>query len=680
MRLHSIRIKVMLPIIMLALILVGLFGFMLFINMMQTKAMKLQGEHYFEAISEILNADRDIYQARLAQEKRLSGEGDIAQQKALFEENAQQVYNRFQLYRQYLEDEPEVLIDEFEDFESLFNAWLDASEALQNSLDLSVRQSAALEVLDRDFKDIRRMLDKAGEDLRAHARAQETNSATKIERHLGAITAVLNADRDLYQARLAIQHQANGLASPAEAKADFNNNAAQVIEHFNEYRIYLKKESEITEPFKDFDMKFNKWLQDSLIYFSQASESDAAAVDAQVAQMFAEADQTFEAVRDLLDRAGERVQNHSRDMEQRLVEQVAYYQNLAMIVITIAFIIALIFGYLIPKRLTRDIDDISHRIRDIADGDGDLTLRINSDAKDELGDLANEFDGFVEKLRRMIASISTQSKALGDMTVDLKEASQQTQDITQSLVTSSEFIVSAGHEMNMSNQEMAGVATNTAKEASDSNNMTEQGIEAVNSSHSDLTVLTTEIETALAHSRELEKSSEAIASVLEVIRNIAEQTNLLALNAAIEAARAGEQGRGFAVVADEVRTLATRTQDSTDEIEAMINQLNTSVKASSSSTLTSQQNAIKTAENFDEVINIFHALHDSFAKVEGMAAQTAQATQEQSQVANDINESLVSLKGQTDAVEEVSTNINAQSLRISELYEALQKHVGSFKT
>ena len=680
MRLHSIRIKVMLPIIMLALILVGLFGFMLFMNMMQTKAMKLQGEHYFEAISEILNADRDIYQARLAQEKRLSGEGDIAQQKALFEENAQQVYNRFQLYRQYLEDEPEVLIDEFEDFESLFNAWLDASEALQNSLDLSVRQSAALEVLDRDFKDIRRMLDKAGEDLRAHARAQETNSATKIERHLGAITAVLNADRDLYQARLAIQHQANGLASPAEAKADFNNNAAQVIEHFNEYRIYLKKESEITEPFKDFDMKFNQWLQDSLTYFSQASESDAAAVDAQVAQMFAEADQTFEAVRDLLDRAGERVQNHSRDMEQRLVEQVAYYQNLAMIVITIAFIIALICGYLIPKRLTRDIDDISHRIRDIADGDGDLTLRINSDAKDELGDLANEFDGFVEKLRRMIASISTQSKALGDMTVDLKEASQQTQDITQSLVTSSEFIVSAGHEMNMSNQEMAGVATNTAKEASDSNNMTEQGIEAVNSSHSDLTVLTTEIETALAHSRELEKSSEAIASVLEVIRNIAEQTNLLALNAAIEAARAGEQGRGFAVVADEVRTLATRTQDSTDEIEAMINQLNTSVKASSSSTLTSQQNAIKTAENFDEVINIFHALHDSFAKVEGMAAQTAQATQEQSQVANDINESLVSLKGQTDAVEEVSTNINAQSLRISELYEALQKHVGSFKT
>ena len=133
-----------------------------------------------------------------------------------------------------------------------------------------------------------------------------------------------------------------------------------------------------------------------------------------------------------------------------------------------------------PLTLTRNIESISGRIKEIAEGDGDLTLRINSDAKDELGDLAKEFDSFVETLRKMVAGISEQSTKLGSVTDSLNKASMQTQEITVFLASSSEFIVSAGHEMNMSNQEMASVAENTAKEAADSNHLTEQGIQSVN--------------------------------------------------------------------------------------------------------------------------------------------------------------------------------------------------------
>nr|MDC2855604.1 methyl-accepting chemotaxis protein [Ningiella sp. W23] len=252
-------------------------------------------------------------------------------------------------------------------------------------------------------------------------------------------------------------------------------------------------------------------------------------------------------------------------------------------------------------------------------------------------------------------------------------------EVTQKLANASESIVSAGHEMDMANQQMADLAKNTAQEADISSEQVKQGVQAIDVSGKAIEDLANDIESALANSVELESSSTDITSVLEVIRNIAEQTNLLALNAAIEAARAGEQGRGFAVVADEVRTLATRTQQSTDEIDTMIQRLNDNVKASSDSIKNSQTNANTTLTNFDSVITIFNSLTHAFEKVQQMSTETAQATQEQSHVANEINRNLVSLKEQSAQMKQISTQTTQQSKNVSALYKQMKSQVESFK-
>jgi len=500
----------------------------------------------------------------------------------------------------------------------------------------------------------------------------EAALTVQTERYFKASSVVLNADRDLYQAELAQQRLTDGVGNDGDKK-DRTDNIQQVKDRFAAFLKYVANEPAIASQFSDFDNAMATWLA------SSEAALKASGTDANFAVLAKQEGDNFSALRSILNKAGEVVEQRSEEARAELLAENARFEKIALSIVILGLLVAVWFSYRMPKVLTGQVRYIGTRIREISEGDGDLTQRIEFATNDELGDLAHEFNGFVEKLRGIISSIHNQSRALGKMTENLNGVANETGSITSALASASESIVSAGHQMDMSNQQMASVASSTSAESQNSNALAQNGLSAVQRPQNAVSELVSDIENALGRSAELQKSSEDIASVLEVIRNIAEQTNLLALNAAIEAARAGEQGRGFAVVADEVRTLATRTQDSTDEIETMIETLKNNVTESYKAIQNSRDNAGTTANNFGEVTEIFYSLQESFGKVQDMAAQTAQATQEQTDVANEINRNMSSLKDQTQSVQSVSDMIQKQAHQISELYEELDRQVGSFK-
>ena len=299
---------------------------------------------------------------------------------------------------------------------------------------------------------------------------------------------------------------------------------------------------------------------------------------------------------------------------------------------------------------------VSQALARIADGNGDLTQRIKNDANDEVGQLANSFNRFVGSQHQLIGNIrqlanelnADAERSLVTNQAAVDELQRQQQEVT--------MVATAVTEMASATMEIAGNAENTAAAAQQSAQSSEQGKMLVNKTRQSINGLAEEVGQATEVIGELSRHAQAITSILSTIQGIAEQTNLLALNAAIEAARAGEQGRGFAVVADEVRVLSRRTQDSTQQIQSTIETLQQTTARAVSLMQTSQGLADNSVQDADQAVRALEEITSAISLISDMAGQIATAAEEQTQVTGEITQN-------TTAIKDVSDEITASAMR-----------------
>ncbi|MET0051939.1 MAG: methyl-accepting chemotaxis protein [Candidatus Thiodiazotropha sp.] len=340
--------------------------------------------------------------------------------------------------------------------------------------------------------------------------------------------------------------------------------------------------------------------------------------------------------------------------------------NLSWMILGLGLASAAVIGvlvWLISRGVVKPICEAAMAMEGIASAEGDLTVRMNEAGKDEVSRLSRAYNRFAEKTEKMIRSVA---RSAGNLSVHSSQFASLSEHTTRGIRIQHEQttqVATAMTEMSATVHDVAQNTTQTAEAARQADLQANAGRQVVKDVSGSIDTLAREVGRAVDTVRHVEQDSERIGSVLDVIRGIADQTNLLALNAAIEAARAGEQGRGFAVVADEVRTLAKRTQDSTEEIQEMIESLQSGVRNTVSVMETSQEKAATSVEQAGRAYESLEEINRVVETITHMSTQIATAAEEQSAVAEDINRSIVEIKHIADET----------SLDSEKTYEATQE-------
>lgn len=495
------------------------------------------------------------------------------------------------------------------------------------------------------------------------------------EEYLPAVELTLNADRDLYQAQIAERSIALGLSAETYTKMH--------AENLDQVATRLKKIStlHVSQEAKDlaqsFLTAFNIWRPKSEKMVQQAV-SGGITIGQATEMSTGSLEKEFETIRETLNVLGEKLGEEAKSLQVSAEHTKSAALRSILILVGVALLIALLVAVYFPRLITRPVNELAKVLGQMADGKGDLSKRMPDLGRDEIGLLSHNFNRFLSGMQQMIGTIQQVSVDVATTTNTLKKNAGDSQRISGEYAGSMELVATANHEMGLAIQEVSSNTQQVSEEAKAADKSAREVSAQFRQAMEEIQALANNVDNSGAVIQELVAETTNIASVLDVIKGIAEQTNLLALNAAIEAARAGEQGRGFAVVADEVRTLASKTQQSTGDINVMIEKLRSGVDRAVNSMNESQAKAVSTVEYASKSEGNIRQISVSLLSISDRILQVASAIEEQTSVINNINENLSNAKHLSDQGMQSASSIRQAVDGLNHQASSLRDEVSSF--
>jgi methyl-accepting chemotaxis protein len=500
------------------------------------------------------------------------------------------------------------------------------------------------------------------------------------DQYVPGLNHLLQADRDMQQALVAerslifLDTKSEKFHAMSQSHKDNINQTHERVSKFFE----IVKDEDMQARRQTFFDLFDNWKTVSTEVKRHRTEGGRKGRTAAIELSFNEANKQFETARNLLDELSEQlIESANADAQNAHKTSGESYLALGLTLGT-GLITCLLVAVLFPGLVTRPLNRVINTIDDLASGNGNLTLRLEVNSQDELATLASKLNLFLDKLHGLISKLANASKEVQASSQNLLDLNDQTQKLVTTQHTSTDMVATAMNQMSATVRDVAQSASNAAQAARQADADASNGSDLVKSSTESIVNLAQDVERAAEVIHKLETEVESVGSVLDVIRGIAEQTNLLALNAAIEAARAGEQGRGFAVVADEVRTLASRTKESTQEIQKMIESLQQGARNAVSVMNSGQENTKISVQRAESAGASLVEITSAVASISDMNIQIANAAEEQSAVTEDVNKNITEISVVADNTAQISTQASQASTELSAQAEELDRIVKNF--